>query len=139
MVEGTTKNHTSRRIALSSDALNIFRLVYSIRDEYLEADDFIVLTNRGTPYTTTNMEHRAAVIYKHAGIFENKYGVHILRRTFATNLYNKGVPIKTIAAYLGDLPSTVERYYISARTKKIWNGEVIQVVELPKNNTEEAG
>ena len=44
------------------------------------------------------------------------------------------VRVKEIAAYIGDLESTTERYYIAARKKRIIDGEVVQIVEVPRQN-----
>ena len=38
---------------------------------------------------------------------------------------------KEIAAYIGDLESTTQKYYIAIRKKVVSNGEVRQVVKLP--------
>lgn len=62
-----------------------------------------------------------------------KGGVHIFRRTCATRMYENGARIKEIAAYIGDLESTTERYYIGIR-KKVKDGErTKQVVMIPGN------
>lgn len=58
-------------------------------------------------------------------------GLHIFRRTFAARMYENGVRTKEIAAYIGDLESTTERYYIAIRKKVIENGESKQVVMIP--------
>ena len=47
-------------------------------------------------------------------------------------MYENGARVKEIAAYIGDLESTTERYYIAVR-KKIMDGDnVNQVVMLPR-------
>lgn len=60
-----------------------------------------------------------ATIFRHAGLTELKGGLHIFRRTFATRMYENGARVKEIAAYIGDLESTTEQYYIVVR-KKLW-------------------
>lgn len=78
-------------------------------------------------------------IFKNAGLSELSGGLHIFRRTFATRMYEDGRRVKEIAAYIGDLESTTERYYIAVR-KKVKDGDkVSQVVMLPgtgKDNEE---
>ena len=37
---------------------------------------------------------------------------------------------KEIAAYIGDLESTTEKYYIAVRKKRVVEGKVQQIVEL---------
>ena len=89
----------------------------------------------GKPNTDSNLEHRMIKVYRDAGIYEgdNETGsLHILRRTFATDCYyNKGIPLKTIAAYMGDRPETIMEYYIAAREKTVSaDGEVQQIIRI---------
>ena len=46
-------------------------------------------------------------------------------------MYESGARVKEIAAYIGDLESTTERYYITVRKKIVEGGETKQVVMLP--------
>ena len=47
-------------------------------------------------------------------------------------MYENGARVKEIAAYIGDLESTTERYYIAVRMK-IMDGDIVnQVVMLPR-------
>lgn len=101
-------------------------------DECAQEDDLIVRTRTGHGNTATNPEHRMATIFHNAGLHELKGGLHIFRRTFATRMYEKGARIKEIAAYIGDLESTTEKYYIAMRKKWTVDGNVQQVVELPQ-------
>ena len=72
-----------------------------------------------------------ATIFRNAGLQGLKGGLHIFRRTFATRMYERGARTKEIAAYIGDLESTTEKYYIAMRKKWIVDGSVQQIVELP--------
>lgn len=94
-------------------------------------DEVIVKTRTGKPNTATNLEHRMATIFKNAGLTDLKGGLHIFRRTFATRMYENGARIKEIAAYIGDLESTTEKYYIAVRKKIMEDGEAKHVVMLP--------
>lgn len=81
-----------------------------------------------------------AAIYHNAGLNDLKGGLHIFRRTFAIRQFEKHVRIKEIAAYIGNLESTTEKYYIAVRKKRVVEGKVQQIVELPKAfQTEEIG
>lgn len=133
-LEKSTKNQKARKIELFDDAKEALELIrrYS---KWTQPDDFIGATRSGKANTDTNLEHRMRKVYQDAGIFsdENATGsLHILRRTFATDCYyNKGIPLKTIAAYMGDLEETISRYYIAAREKTVSaDGEVQQVVRI---------
>lgn len=130
IVEGTTKNEKARKIKLTDEALEILR---QIRDHY-GADDgsaLIAKTRTGKPNTATNLEHRMATIFRNAGLYGLKGGLHIFRRTFATRMYENGARVKEIAAYIGDLESTTERYYIAVRKKILEDGMAKQVVMIP--------
>lgn len=72
-----------------------------------------------------------ATIFKNAGLSDLSGGLHIFRRTFATRMYENGARVKEIAAYIGDLESTTERYYIAVRKKITTEEGVQQIVDLP--------
>lgn len=46
-------------------------------------------------------------------------------------MYEHGARVEEIAAYIGDLESTTQKYYIAIRKKVVANGEMRQVVKLP--------
>lgn len=98
-----------------------------------DADELIVQTRTGKLNTASNLEHRMKIIMKNAGLENIRGGLHILRKTFATQMYEKGVRVADIAAYIGDLESTTIKYYIAIRKKVIANGEIRQVVKFPEN------
>ena len=80
-------------------------------------------------------KHRAKTIFTNAGI--GSFGkLHIFRKTFATRKYEEGWTVKQIAAYIGDLESTTQRYYIAVRKKVRKGDETQHVVMLP--DTEKA-
>ena len=133
MMEGTTKNEKARRIELMPEALQILQLI-RMQLDYAEEDELIVTTRTKKGNTATNLEHRVATIFRHAGLQDLKGGLHIFRRTFATRMYEKGARIKEIAAYIGDLESTTERYYIAVRKKVNNDGKVKQVIQLPSGS-----
>ena len=126
-----TKNQKARKIKLLPEALNVLELIKQ-NSANIEANDLICTTRTGKANTATNLEHRMKKIYRDAGIFANTGSLHILRRTFATQRYREGVPTKAIASYLGDLESTVMKYYITAREKVVIDGEVHQIVDVSK-------
>lgn len=130
MVEGTTKNEKARKIKLTEDALEVLRQI-KMETGFCDAKELIVRTRTGRPNTATNLEHRMVTIFRNAGLVELKGGLHIFRRTFATRMYDNGARVKEIAAYIGDLESTTERYYIAVRKKVVEGGETKQVVMVP--------
>ncbi len=72
--------------------------------------------------------------YRYAGLSTEISDAHILRRTFATNMYNQGAPVKNIASYIGDLESTTSQYYIAVKRTIRSHGETLSVVPLPLQN-----
>lgn len=131
LVEGSTKNEKARKLALTAEALKVLRIIWNMQSDH-DADSLIVRTRTGKGNTATNLEHRMATIFRNAGLSELSGGLHIFRRTFATRQFERHVRIKEIAAYIGDLESTTEKYYIAVRKKRVVEGKVQQIVELPE-------
>lgn len=129
MQEGSTKNSKARKIKLSVEALQVLREIRQLAGNVLD-DQYICLTRTGRPNTTSNLGNRNLALMKRAGL-PHKGDLHILRRTFATNCYRNGGRTKQIAAYIGDLPSTAEKYYIAARDRVDIGGAEEAVVMLP--------
>lgn len=130
VVEGSTKNEKARRLKLTEEAWAVLKEICK-RSYKGDPSAIIVTTRTGKLNTATNLEHGMATIFRNAGLEGLSGGLHIFRRTFATRQYERGVRVKEIAAYIGDLESTTERYYISVRKKIREDGEVKQVVVLP--------
>ena len=137
MVEGTTKNEKARKIKLTEEALNVLKQIKTIYGVNDDENARIVKTRTGNPNTATNLEHGMATIFRHAGLTELKGGLHIFRRTFATRMYENGARVKEIAAYIGDLESTTEQYYIAVRKKIVEDGEAKQIVMVPASMKDE--
>ena len=130
MVEGTTKNQQARNIMLNSDARNILELIRRNAKD-CSPDALVMTTKTGRQNTATNLQHRMKVIFHNAGLDSYSGGLHIFRRTFATNMYDAGARVEEIAAYIGDLESTTRRYYIAIRKKVSVQGIEKQIVPLP--------
>lgn len=145
MVEGETKNQKARVIQLTKEARQILAFLYE-RDMPHGLADLITPTETGRINSASNLEHRMKVILKNAGLQDIKGGLHIFRKTFATQMYEKGARVEEIAAYIGDLESTTRKYYIAIRKKLVTDGGVRQIVKLPgteemqeKNGFKETG
>ena len=135
-LEGNTKNQKARNIQLNREAKYILWKLKHSR-ESCEQDDLIVPTKTGKMNTASNLEHRMKVIMKNAGLEDVKGGLHIFRKTFATKMYENGARVEEIAAYIGDLPSTTQKYYIAIRRKVVADGEMHQIVRLPGSKNDE--
>ena len=130
-VVGTTKNQKARTIRLSAEAWDILMDIRA-KSRFRKPEDLIVRTSTGTPHTTHQLEHIAHTIYCRIGMEGYRYSLHVLRRTFATNMYEAGARTKEIASYIGDLESTTAKYYIGVRKKvRGLDNKVRHIVELP--------
>ena len=116
---------------MTKEALDALKIIKTQNDNNSE-NDFICITKTGKVNTATNLEHRMAVIFKNAGLSEYTGSLHIFRRTFATKMYEDGARVEDIAAYIGDLVSTTEKYYIAIRKKAKIGDKTKHIVEIPK-------
>ncbi len=133
-VQGSTKNQKARVIGLSDEAILDLKLIRGYRPG--RDDELICRTRTGEAYTGTKMAHCMETIYSKLGSETKISGLHILRRTFATRMYENGAGVKEIAAYIGDLESTTMQYYIAARKKIKIKDKLNQYVPLPGKKRE---
>lgn len=131
-IEGTTKNEKARVIKLSDRAVEILKIIKS-QNPISNEDDFICITKNGKVNTATNLEHRMVLIFNKIGLEKKQYrgSLHILRRTFATRMFKAGARIEEVAAYIGDLVSTTEKYYVAIREEIELGDETKYIVQLP--------
>lgn len=61
MHEGTTKNEKARKIEMTDAALWDLRAIYNSRQDVV-LNDFVVITRKGQPHTTSSIEHRMETI-----------------------------------------------------------------------------
>ena len=120
---GYTKNKKVRRIKLSDDAIQIIKQK-ALESDFCSPEDLIFPTRTGRHNTATNMEHCFARIERKAGLPRATGSLHVLRKTFATKMFRQGARIEEIAAYIGDEPETVRKYYIGMKDKE---GTVVQM------------
>jgi integrase len=132
---GSTKNEKARIIKLSDEAVQTLRAIY-LESSDTSDDALVITTKTGKAQTATNLGHRAATVFKNAGLTGYSGGLHIFRRTFATRMYENGARVADIAAYIGDLESTTMQYYIAKRKKFIdADGTERQIVQFPAEGT----
>lgn len=134
--EGTTKNQKARVIQLSQQAKKVLRELQE-RSADDNPDMLIAPTKSGKVNTATNLEHGMKTIMRNAGLDDVHGGLHTFRKTFATQMYESGARVEEIAAYIGDLASTTQKYYIAIRKKVVDGDGVRQVVKLPQKKEEE--
>ena len=130
--EDKVKNYKVTPIELSKDAISVLEEMYQITDKKGQ-DDYILVNRNNNPSNPSNYGTLINRLYKEIGLPDEVTGAHVLRRTFATQLYDEGCTIEDIAAYLRDTPETVRKHYISLTKQVISDGKVKNVVKLPKN------
>lgn len=107
IVQSTKTRSGKRKIPLNQiaiDALNILK-----PKEYTLTQN-IILNTRGNPATTQSLDRTFKRILKNCNL--PTYGIHALRHTFATLLFQRGVPVKTVSELLGhsDVYITMQIY-----------------------------
>jgi integrase len=129
--ENPVKNYHSRTIALSEAAANVLSEMKRISPR-TSGDDYILLNRRGRPTNPSNYDANIRGLYREANLPDEISGAHILRRTCATKMHDEGCRIEDIAAYLGDAPETIQKHYVSLTKRIMADGEVKNVVQLPR-------
>lgn len=128
--EDIVKNDKSRTICLNAEAVAVLEEMYRVTRKK-EMDDYILVNKLNKPSNPTNGGTNINAIYARAGLPQDITGAHILRRTCATKMYNEGCSVEDIAAYLGDTPDTIRKYYISLTKTIIIGDEVLNAVPFP--------
>lgn len=127
------KNYKRRELLLSDEAVDMIEKAKRTRGKVMP-DDYIFINSNGNPYNSSTFSKRINTIYSNCG-FSDSYitGTHILRRTFATNKYEEGADVESIAAYIGDSVQTVNEKYINHCNNVLVEGRVKNLVPLPNN------
>lgn len=129
--EGLVKTDRPRTIALSDRAVAILEEIKKVSPNYNE-ENYILLNRKNHPTDSHALSHCLNTVYQNAGLdTHNISGAHILRRTCATKMYHAGASVEEIAAYLGDLPETIQRNYINPGIKVMEEGKTVYVIPLP--------
>lgn len=96
--QGSTKTEAGMRTVplcnMAMEALRMHRDIYA-----LSGSDYVFTSRNGNLVSPRNFAKSLNGIYRRAGIV--KSGAHILRHTFASMLFQKGVDIKIISKILG--------------------------------------
>lgn len=96
------------------DAISAYKAEHCNNDP----DSYVVLSAEGNPLKTRHFERSVNYIYKQAGIEAS--GLHILRHTFASMLFERNVDIKVISRLLGhsDVSTTYNIYIHLTNTQE---------------------
>lgn len=96
IIQHTPKTKSANRdVPLNKKALEAFKALKKINPE----SDYVLTTETGNRTFATTLNKQLARAYKRCNIANA--GVHTLRHTFATRLFEKKADVKTISVLLG--------------------------------------
>ena len=93
--EPKTKS-SNRVIPINDAALDALKHLHEITGSF----KYVLSTANGTMVKPRKLANTFKTIQKNCR-FEKTYGIHALRHTFASNLFNKGIDVKTVSTLLG--------------------------------------
>ena len=135
-VVDTPKTKSSKRnIVLNECALNALQHLKEITNPDNDPDRPILATENGETVTYRNLLRAHKNIMARAGIRGKQDGIHILRHTFATFLFEKGIDPSIIAGELGHSSDEITRmcYIHSYKDKSNPNVDKLKNVSfIPK-------
>ncbi len=126
LVVGTAKTKNSVRVVPYPDSLNYYLKLWRITKnekrliwaEIWDDRDFYFCTETGRPLDSKNVLRAFRRLLKRAGVEDaKKYGLHSLRHTFATRMWEIGIDPATAAQILGHNISTMLKHYTEVGEK----------------------
>ncbi len=124
-----------RNIPLPDRAVEVLKYFAELYPDH-KPDDLVFLTDEGTPYSTTNLNHTLSTIIKNSSCACKDYTPHSLRHGYGSVLLSEGVDIKVVSKLLGhkDISTT---YDIYIQVIKNDDREAVLRVFNEKNNDRE--
>ncbi len=107
--QDTTKTKKGDRyIGLSKKAYNALEQLKGMK--YYNPEGYVFTTENNTPIRPRNLQNTLDSILDRSNIKRN--GLHVLRHTFASRLFKKGIDVKTVSELLGhaDVRTTYNTY-----------------------------
>ena len=92
----------SNAIPINNAALVALRHLQEITGSF----KYVLSTANGTMVKPRKLANTFNTIQKNCG-FEKTYGIHALRHTFASNLFNKGTDVKIVSKLLGHSSTSI--------------------------------
>ena len=103
IVYNEPKTKSSRRsIPINKAALDALQHLHEITGSF----KYVLSTANGTMVKPRKLANTFKTIQKNCG-FEKTYGIHALRHTFASNLFNKGTDVKIVSKLLGHSSTSI--------------------------------
>lgn len=107
IIDSNPKTEKSiRKVRLSNKAVVAFENIKSQNIMYglpVDPDNYVVLSHRGNLGSSRNIRRSFNAILEKIGIpdYDEQYGLHTLRHTFASTLLRKGIDVKVVSTLLG--------------------------------------
>lgn len=107
IVDSDPKTEKSvRKVRLSNKAIIAFENVKAQNILYglsVNPDDYVIQSQKGSIGSSRNVRRSFNFILKKIGIpdYDEQYGLHTLRHTYASTLLRRGIDIKVVSAMLG--------------------------------------
>lgn len=107
IVDSDPKTEKSvRKVRLSNKAITAFENVKAQNIAYglsVNPDDYVIQSQKGSIGSSRNVRRSFNYILEKIGIpdYNEQYGLHTLRHTYASTLLRKGIDIKVVSALLG--------------------------------------
>ena len=100
-----------RDIPLPDRAIEVLKYFHELYPNH-GPDDLVFRTDKGTPYSKTNLNHTLDTILKNSSCTCKEYTPHSLRHGYGSVLLSEGVYIKVVSKLLGhkDIQTTYDIY-----------------------------
>lgn len=126
--QNSTKSAAGRRTLVLNDvAFEALSQLHKLTGK----SEYVLSTKNGKPVSPRNLDRLFRCVQSRVGIPQNEQaGLHSLRHTFATRLFDNGVDIKTISRLLGHSDVTVTMKTYVHRAEKSLGGNVLPVINF---------
>lgn len=105
------KGNKYRKNTLNDKFIELYHDFMDVRKTYKNAGEYLFCSSRSEKMTEDGLYKELQVIYKKTGIKKHLYP-HMLRRSYASMMYKKGVEISIIQKLLGHSSESTTRLYL---------------------------
>ena len=128
-----TKNSKSRIIPLNKTAIKALEELRDWQSQHNLTSAYVICTSKGTPVLPATYIRKFEAICHRANIqLPDFHKVHVLRHTFATSLFRKGVNIKVVSELLGHSSTsiTLDIYTHLTEKKQLEKHETVKAIAI---------
>lgn len=127
VVQKNTKTYHNRAVPIN-DMAKLFILLHFDSTPYKREDDYFISTDNRKTSTLKNIQENIKSIEKFAGIYKS-CNTHILRHTYASLSFKRGVPIEYICKFMGNSREVCEKTYVHFAEEQMKN-EANKIVHM---------